>query len=286
MNQPSYPPFLATEIPDLPKDQCLFQVIPAPYEQTVSYGSGTALGPAAILAASSQLEAYDGISCPCEHGIYTREQATSLEAIGQAVTEVSGAGQIPIVLGGEHTVSTAAIAALHKQGKRFGVIHFDAHGDLRDHYQGNPMSHACVMRRALDLGLPIFQIGVRALSRDEAKLRRELTIPHLDAAEIAKKGIRTELVSEYFPDMDTVYVTFDVDCLDPGIMPATGTPEPGGLSWWQAMDCLQQITASCRIIGFDVVELAPIKGVHAPDFLAARLIYNLMGMISRSHLQD
>ncbi len=279
------PSFLASEIPDLSREHCLFQVIPAPYEQTVSYGSGTALGPTAILEASAQLEAYDGLSCPCEQGISTHEPALDLKTIGQAVTKANQAGHIPVVLGGEHTVSVAAITALHKQGRRFGVIQFDAHADLRDHYQDNTMSHACVMRRALDLGLPIFQIGIRSLSQGEAQLRHELTIPHLDAETIAREGIRTELISEYFPDIDTVYITFDVDCLDPGIMPATGTPEPGGLNWWQAMNCLQQIAASCRIIGFDVVELAPIKGVHAPDFLAARLVYNIMGMISRSQHQ-
>lgn len=159
------------------------------------------------------------------------------------------------------------------------MIQFDAHADLRDTYEGDKMSHACVMRRAVEMGLPLLQIGVRALSVEEVELRRELKIPHHDGERLGRNGLPAQLIPDGFPEK--VYITFDVDGLDPSIMPATGTPVPGGLTWWQAMECLEQITADCEVIGFDVVELAPIANLHAADFTAAGLVYNLMGMIAR-----
>jgi len=274
------PRFLDSETPDLPQNQCLFQVIPAPYEKTVSYGGGTVQGPAAIILASGQLEAYDGTSCPCEHGIHTMEPAATLEAIEAAVAKVSAMGKIPVMLGGEHTVTYGALKALQERGEEFGVIQFDAHADLRDTYEGDKFSHACVMHRALEMGLPLVQIGVRALSPPEVELRKKYAIHHHDADQFGRHGLPAQLLPADFPQK--VYITFDVDGLDPSIMPATGTPEPGGLSWWQAMDCLTAITSSRTVIGFDVVELAPIANLHAPDFTAARLIYNLMGYITRA----
>ncbi|MDH4320375.1 MAG: agmatinase [Desulfobulbaceae bacterium] len=272
--------FLDSEAPHLAADQCLFQVIPAPYEKTVSYGGGTAQGPSAIILASGQLEAYDGASCPCEQGIHTLPPAPTLQAIESAVAGVAAMGKIPVLLGGEHTVTYGALKALRDAGETFGVIQFDAHADLRDTYEGDPFSHACVMRRALDMDLPLLQIGVRALSPPEVELRKNRAIHHYDADLIGRHGLPSPLVPADFPQK--VYITFDVDGLDPSIMAATGTPEPGGLTWWQAMDCLAAITSARTVIGFDVVELAPIKDLHAPDFTAARLVYNLMGYITRA----
>lgn len=271
--------FLESEIPHLPMEECLFHVIPAPYEKTVSYGKGTANGPAAILEASCQLEAYDGVSCPSEQGIHTHEPATALHEIEASVSRVLEQGRIPVMLGGEHTVTYGAIKALKKTGVEFGIVQFDAHADLRDTYEGDRLSHACVMRRAVELEIPLFQIGVRALSVPEVELRKAENIRYLDGYEIGRHGIPDRLLPDGFPEK--VYVTFDVDSLDPSIMPATGTPEPGGLDWFQTMACLEKIAAGKTTIGCDVVELAPIAGLHAPDFLAARLIYNFMGMISR-----
>ena len=271
--------FLDSEIPDLAPEECLFQVIPAPYEKTVSYGAGTKNGPQAIITASSQLEAYDGTSCPCEKGINTTKPAATLAEIENAVATVAKMGKIPVLLGGEHTVTYGALKALQESGEKFGVLQFDAHADLRD--TCDKFSHACVMRRAVEMDLPILQIGVRALSMEEVELRHELNIPHHDGEQFGRQGMPTQLIPEGFPQK--VYITFDVDGLDPSIMPATGTPEPGGLTWWQAMDCLETITASRTVIGVDVVELAPIEGLHAADFTAARLVYNLMGMIVRGN---
>jgi agmatinase len=271
--------FLESEIPDLPAEECLFQIIPAPYEKTVSYGTGTARGPEAILEASCQLEAYDGVSCPCERGIFTHQPAMTLEEIEATAAKLFQSGKIPITLGGEHTVTYAAVKALKETGKEFGIIQFDAHADLRDTYEGDKFSHACVMRRAIELGIPLFQIGVRSLSLPEEELRRKLNIPHLDGYETGRSGIPDHLLPDGFPEK--IYLTFDVDALDPSIMPSTGTPEPGGLTWSQTFKCLEQIVSEKSIVGCDFVELAPIDGLHAPDFLAARLIYNFMGIISR-----
>ena len=272
--------FLESEIPALPETECLFHIIPAPCERSVSYGGGTARGPEAILEASYQLEAFDGAGCPCERGIHTHPAARTLEEIGQAVSRVRKMGGLPILLGGEHTVTYGALKALKAGGEEFGIVQFDAHADLRDTYQGDPLSHACVMRRALDLGIPLFQIGVRALSQEEAELRKRRGIPHLDGYEIGRNGLPERLLPGDFPKQ--VYITFDVDALDPGIMPATGTPEPGGLDWFQAFQCLEEIVGTRTVAGCDFVELAPIDGLHAPDFLVARMAYNLMGLIDRN----
>lgn len=263
--------FLESEIPDLPAEDCFFQVICAPMEETVSYGGGTGRGPQAILEASDQLEAFDGVSCPCELGINTDGFFQGLEEVESAVSKVWKDGKFPFVLGGEHTVTLGALRALKAAGEEFGVIQFDAHADLRDEYEGSKLSHACVMRRAVDdLGLPLFQIGVRALSLEEHEFRKE-------------KGIGFSKVWNRLPEdfPEKVYITFDVDGLDPSIMPSTGTPVPDGLSWREAFQCLEEISKARKIIAADVVELAPIDGLHAPDFGAAMLVYKIMGLVSR-----
>lgn len=273
--------FLESEISDRPPEQCAFHILCAPMEQTVSYGGGTARGPEAILNASVQLEAFDGTSCPCELGIHTAaETFQALEEIERGVSNVWKNRAFPILLGGEHTVTLGALRALRRAGAEFGVVQFDAHADLRDEYEGTPLSHACVMRRAIDdLELPLVQVGVRALSLDEHRLRTERGIVHLDADEMACTGIPSPLLPPGFPEK--IYITFDVDVLDPAVMPATGTPEPGGLSWREAMRCLQTVVAERRVIGADFVELAPIPALHAPEYTVARLIYNFMGMLQR-----
>lgn len=280
------PHFLASEIPQPTPQEALFHIIPAPYEKSVSYGTGTAGGPAAILESSQQLELFDGASIPAEHGIYTHpaidcdgKPDAVLERIKAAVASALTLEKIPVLLGGEHTVSVGAFRAIKEKIKNVGIIQFDAHADLRDTYEETPDSHACVMRRAMDLKIPFFQIGVRSLSYEEYQLRGEKKIPHLDAATLHGTEIPLQILPADFPE--NVYITFDVDVLDPSIMPATGTPEPGGLTWYQSFQLLESIIETRQIIGFDVVELAPIAALHAPDFTMARFIYNLMGLITR-----
>lgn len=282
---PDNPAFLQSDVTPSPPADARFHVIPCPLEQTVSYGAGTRLGPAAILEASQHLETYDGISVPAEAGIHTTAPIPCLahiqdvfEHLAARTAAAQRVGAVPVVLGGEHSLTLGAVRGL-MGGSRLGVIQFDAHADLRDTYDGTPHSHACVMRRVLELDIPIFQIGVRSLTKAEHELRRVFNIAHLDAANIARGQTFNPFVPMAFPKH--VYVTFDVDALDPSIMPATGTPEPGGLTWYGVMEMLAAIVRERTVIGFDVVELAPTRGQHAAEFTAARLIYNLMGMITR-----
>ena len=305
--------FLASEFPLLPPDQCLFHIIPVPYEATVSYGGGTKDGPAAIIEASNQLEVWTGEANPGSHGIYTwpavdcgGEAPAVMDAIAAATSTALAASPprsansadsaysvcpvVPVLLGGEHSITFGALRAMREQYGEIGVIQFDAHADLRDTYGGSKYSHACVMRRAVDdLGLPIFQVGVRSLSPEEVAFRKEKSIPHLDARAFAHLGgaawLREHngpLLPENFPRR--VFLTFDVDALDASIMPATGTPEPGGLSWWESLALVRRCLAGRECIGLDVNETAPLENFTAPTFTAARLTYELMAeaLLSRN----
>lgn len=279
--------FLASELDDIAPEEARFHVIPAPFEASVSYGGGTAAGPDAILDASDQLELWDGLSIPAAQGIHTHppvdctgDAEAVLDRISRATRSVLDAGGTPVLLGGEHTVTYGALAALRERFGRFGVVQFDAHADLRDSYEGSRWSHASVMRRAVsDLGLPLVQYGVRALCTEEVAFRREAGVTHWDAAQLARSGVPARPLPDNFPE--SVYVTFDVDGLDPSIMPATGTPVPGGLGWYDALRLVERSVSGRRVLGFDVVELAPIAGWHAADFAAARLVYDIMGIIQR-----
>ena len=282
-----FPHFHGDDIPQSAPADAAFHVIPVPFEASVSYGSGTRNGPDAILHASTQLEAYIDGAVPGDAGIYTApfvecdsDAATTLDRIEKAVTKTLDLGKTPFLLGGEHTISIAPALALQKRGIDFGIVQFDAHADLRDTYQNNPNSHACVMKRALDLGIPIFQIGVRALSQAEASLRAKEKIPYVDADSIARHGIPESLLPDSFPKK--IYISFDVDCLDPSLLPSTGTPEPGGLNWYQAIEGLEKVIQGRTVIGADVVELAPTENHHASEFIAAKLVYKIMDLILKS----
>jgi agmatinase len=288
MTQKHYQRFLESELGTETAVEPLFHIIPAPFEKSVSYGRGTAAGPAAILAASQQLELFDGTSIPAEHGIRTLPPLSCtgnpeevMAEISAAVNDVLLSNSIPVVLGGEHTVTVGVLQAVRQRCDNCGVVQFDAHADLRDTYEGSRYSHACVMRRALDMEFPLYQIGVRSLSREEELLRQAKEIGRLDGAAIGSGTMPDPILPADFPQ--DLYLSIDVDVFDPGIIPATGTPEPGGLSWYQMMQGLSSVMRGRRVIGFDVVELAPIGGLHAPDYTVARLIYNLFGMIGRNN---
>ncbi len=288
MKNADYPYFLEPDITPASFEKALFHILPVPLERSVSYGSGTAEGPRAILQASRQLEAFNGRNIPAESGIHTHAPVNCgadnvrdvLEAVAAEVRNILDNRGVPIILGGEHTVTLGALQAFAERHERIGIIQFDAHCDLRDSYGNDPLSHACVMRRVHEMGFPVMQIGIRSLSEPEEVFRRGNSIPCLDAETIYREGIPAEVLPPGFPEK--IYITFDVDCLDPSIMPATGTPEPGGLDWYQAIDLLGKVANGRNICGFDVVELAPADGLHAADFTAAKLIYTLMGIIARS----
>lgn len=278
--------FLASELEETTPEQCRFQIVPVPFEATVSYGGGTADGPEAILEASDQLELWDGESIPANDGIYTHEPVDCtgsteqvISRIESAVTEASRYG-LPVMLGGEHSVTLGALRALKKKHGTFGIVQFDAHADLRKAYEGDPYSHASVMHRALELELPIFQLGVRAFCTEEVEVRANHNIPHIDAKDLALKPLPDVLLPEDFPK--NIYITFDVDGLDPSVIRATGTPVPGGIQWWQAITLLEKAVTGRNVIGCDVVELAPQEGDHASDFAAAQLTYSMLGIIQRS----
>ncbi len=283
-----YPGFLEFDIPPASFENAAFHILPVPMERSVSYGDGTGKGPQAILQASLQLEAFDGQGIPAEKGIHTCPPVEcvsgnvqdDLALIACRVSKILDHQGAPIILGGEHTVTLGALQAFAERNEKIGVIQFDAHCDLRDSYENNPFSHACVMRRVYEMGFPIMQIGIRSLSKEEDVFRKEKNIPCLEAAAIFHDGIPTDILPSGFPEK--IYITFDVDCFDPSIMSATGTPEPGGLGWYHSIELLAKVATGRSICGFDVVELAPAVGLHAADFTAAKLVYTMIGLISRA----
>lgn len=227
------PSFLDSGYPNTPAAKAFFHVIPAPMETTVSYGGGTARGPRAILEASGQLEDFDGRGCPGDLGIHTQPAVKPaagkksleerwIDAIQKAVAKALRCGAVPAVLGGEHTVTQAAARAFQAAGADIGFIHFDAHADLRDTYEGTKYSHACVMRRIHELGFPIVQLGTRAYCQEEADCRaaNRKTIAAYDADAIAAGKLPKNWIPKGFPKQ--VFITFDLDGLDPSVMPATG----------------------------------------------------------------
>ncbi len=265
-------------------------IIPAPLEYTVCYGQGTRRGPEAIIAASTQMELYDEILgwTPMSAGIATwpalsyegLSQEAALQRTEQAVSEVFERGQLPVTLGGEHSLTPACLRAIQQArgGAALGLISFDAHADMRASYEDTPLSHACAMRRSLEIpGIRALEIGIRSISPEEiADIRRER--PPLEiiwAHQIREAQLDTLL--KQLPE--PVYVTVDLDVFDPAYMPAVGTPEPGGLGWYEFLRSFQAITEQKHIIGIDVVELAPIAGLHHPDFFAAKLVYKMLGLI-------
>ncbi|MFH0783226.1 MAG: agmatinase [Pseudomonadota bacterium] len=281
--------FLESESEGRDVFQPLFAVIPVPLEQSVSYVGGTARGPAAILAASQQLEAWDGLSEPIDTGIATSPAVDCngrievvLQRIEDSVQAVVNRRALPVVLGGEHTVSLSPIRVLARScPEPIGIIQIDAHADLRASFEGTPFSHACVMRRALEeCGCALLQFGVRALCREEVAFRQERRVQHLDGRAIPGQNLRRFSLPGNFPK--NIYLTIDVDGLDPAVIPATGTPVPGGPDWHQTLTFIERVVAGRTVLGFDLVELAPRDGDHASDFTAAQLVYSVMGIIARN----
>jgi N1-aminopropylagmatine ureohydrolase len=279
--------FMDTEIPQLAPEKARFHVLPVPYEKTVSYGHGTALGPGAIIAASGQLERWDGSSDPGAEGVYTwpaidcsGEPGNVIQEIATAVARILALRKLPVVLGGEHTVTWGVMQGYFKAGMRdFGVVQIDAHADLRDAYEGDPLSHASVMRRIVEADIPLVQLGIRAFCEEEIAARKKHGVVAYDAIELVPRNIDHVELPAGFPS--NVFFTVDVDGIDPSVLPATGTPVPGGLGWYQTLALFESVARQRRIIGFDVMEFAPIAGFHAFDFAAALLTYKLMGVVQR-----
>jgi len=261
-----------------------FEVVPCGLEATVSYGTGAANGPAAIIAASHQLERLTNGQVPCADGIFTHapiDCAQNIEAVMADLRALSGAisgrGHIPVTLGGEHSVSYGAVmGVVDALDAPLGLVHIDAHADFRNAYQGHKHSHASVMYLLAQEGLPMASFGVRALAEEEETARRAHGVMTYDAPELVRGNISAVTLPDDFPE--NIYVTFDLDGLDPSVLPATGTPVPGGLGYYQALDLVASALKGRRCVGIDVMELAPVAGQPASDFTAAQIAYNLMAL--------
>lgn len=262
-------------------------IIPFGLEASVSYGSGTARGPEAILRSSHQLELFDE-ELWCEphaaFGVATLRPwpipeilPAALDQLAAIVGDVLAQDRFPLVLGGEHALTAGAIRPFVARYPDLAVLQIDAHADLRDGYLGEHFSHAAAMRRVLDhASVSLIQVGIRAISAGElpfwqANQDRIQTFFAKDWGDWDIEDIVASLAGR------PIYVTFDVDGLDPSVMPATGTPEPGGLFWGEACAVLKAASEVGTIVGGDIVELAPIPGLHYADYTAARLAYKLLG---------
>ena len=262
-------------------------ILPIPYEATTSWGAGTREGPEAILRASRYVELYDEELDfePADTGVCTlpairlskagpERAIEELRALYADLLKTAG-DRLVIGLGGEHSISSAPAAAwADRLGGGLSVLQFDAHSDLRDEYHGTPWNHACAMRRTLEHADRVVAVGIRALTSEERELIRQTRVTTIFAYEMRRSGWVERALEALGPD---VYITFDVDFFDPALVPATGTPEPGGGGWWDALDLLAAVFRERRVVGADVVELAPRPGQEASDFVAAKLVYKMIG---------
>lgn len=266
-------------------DTAKFRVIPVPLERTVSYGAGTAGGPAAILEASVELERLFRGEETCAKGIATEDAIDCsgplpdvMQAIAARTQAAVASGAIPVTLGGEHALSYGAVTGVARAlGRPIGIVQIDAHADLRRAYQGERHSHASVMQLlAEEEGIAIAQFGVRALCAEEVQRRNDCAVFYRDAEQLVTDVIQAVDLPADFPK--DIYVSFDVDGLDPSILPATGTPVPGGLGYYQALNLVRHALNGRRLVGCDVVELAPNENSTVSDFTTAQITYALMSL--------
>lgn len=265
-------------------------ILPIPYEGTVSYGQGTREGPRAIIHASQQVELYDrelDDEPALSYGIHTLPALAPVvsgpegmvAAIAACAEEHLRGGKLLVGLGGEHTVSAGVARAVKALHGDFVMVQIDAHSDLRGEYEGSPYSHASIARRVLDMGATIAQLGIRSICREEIDLiRAEPERLRVWFAEDVHAGGHLEPLAELVRGKK-VFLTIDLDGLDPSLVSATGTPEPNGLSWSQALEIIRTVARGARVVALDCVELAPIPGQHASDFLAAKLVYKAIGLV-------
>lgn len=261
-------------------------IIPFGMESTVSFGKGTRYGPKAILRAAHELNENDEQTL---HAVYRCGLATvtepkipkspskALRLLEGIVGQVLKDKKFPMIIGGEHSLTPGVLKAICRYFSNVSILHFDAHADLRFQYRGSSFSHGSWARRGLDMPIKrLVQVGVRTVSEVDDELgfiSREKT--RVKTFWGWKNPTPDEVVSEI--PTKNVYVSFDIDAFDSSLMPSTGTPEPGGLLWWPTLEILKAVFKAKNVVGADLVELAPIKGLHGPDFLAARLVYKMLG---------
>lgn len=266
-------------------------IVPVPYESTTYYQSGTKEGPWAIINASRHVELFDiekekDIS---KIGIFTLEELEpsknspreTMLRIENVISKILEDDKIPVMLGGEHSITFGAVSAFKKKYSRdLSVLQIDAHSDLRNEFEGTKFHHGCVMRRVIDdLRLPVTHVGIRSISEEESLYVKESKKSNIF---YGKNFSKEDIINTL---KENVYITLDLDGLDPSIMPSTGTPEPNGLSWEQVLDLVREVSKNKNIVGVDIVELSPIPGFIAPDFLAAKLVYKIIAYIADSYSQ-
>jgi N1-aminopropylagmatine ureohydrolase len=264
-------------------DSARVVILPIPLDRTTSYVPGTRNGPHEILVASSHMELWDEETETDVHsiGIFTLPEmdfpfATMDEVVGEirrVTSELLDRGKFVIALGGEHSITGPVVAAMAAKHPGVSVLQIDAHADLRDSFMGTPHNHACAMRRVLEHAR-CTQVGIRSLSPEEAAAAPGLPTQIFYDWNMRRDARWVDRVVESLSDV--VYITIDCDGFDPAIMPATGTPEPGGLSWYEALTLLRRVIESRTVVGCDLVELSPMPGNVAPNFLCARLIYKIL----------
>ncbi len=270
-----------------------FVVLPVPYDLTTSYQPGARFGPQAIIEASTHVELYDeeldtetyrlGIHTLNPVEVTTKGPRAMMSRLSRVYRDILRTKKFPVVLGGEHSITYAVVQALRasKPGQ-FAVVQFDAHADYRQEYAGSSFNHACVARRIEELGVSIVQIGVRSLSAEEKDLFQAKTIHTVRMQDLTGDQLDSLISSVIKRLPRAIYITIDLDVLDPSIMPSIGTPEPGGLLWAPLLKILRPLIFSKKVLGFDVVELSPIPGLVAPNFLAAKLVYRMLGYVSKA----
>lgn len=279
-------------------DRARVAVLPVPYDSTTTARAGAREGPMAIIDASADMELFDlvleretfraGITTLPEVMPNVDSPAAMIGRITSVVDDLLGDGKFVVTLGGEHTVAVAPVRAYAARHPNLSVLAFDAHADMRPHYLDSEFNHACTLRRSLEAVGGVQQdgarprlvhVGLRSADREEFDYLRVNNIPIFPAHTFRTLTDGAEQVAELLTD--TVYVTIDIDCLDSGIMPAVGTPEPGGLTWWDVTAVLTAVARRRRIVGFDITELAPDYGVRANAQLAAKLAYRAIGLALR-----
>jgi len=258
-------------------------IFPVPYEATTTYKTGTKEGPNAIINASKNMELYDEeLSCsPFEVGIHTLQELESdishpsktIEHVTNVAMPYVKNDKFVILLGGEHSLSYGMVKAYKEKYPKLSVLQIDAHADLRESYQGSEWSHACAMRKVSEL-CPVVHVGIRSISEEEAEYIKDKKLKIFYAKDLSGTDWIKDVVKSLSND---VYITIDLDGLDPSIMPAVGTPEPGGLNWYQILELLKTLCGKKNVVGADFVELSPIPGFVAPDFLVGKLVYKLIG---------
>lgn len=264
-------------------------IVPVPYDRTTTYIHGTSKGPAALIDASQYLERFDdelgqetfrmGIHTLAPLAVGELSSEEMVQCVAAQTAELLKAGKFPVVLGGEHAISVGAVKAFAEACPALSVLHLDAHYDMRDTLNGSKLNHGCVARRMAEL-CPVVQVGVRSLSKEEKDF---LVSP--ENTRVKSFSVYDILETPQWKDAvnaaltDTVYISLDLDVLDPAVVPSTGTPEPGGLGWYELLDLLKGVAKNKRIVGFDIMELCPNPATVAPDFLAAKLLYRLLGYV-------